>query len=564
MAFGCNAIGGAIYSSSGGSVTITSSTLTKNSAMGAVSTSGTSGSGVGGAVCAFGNLTITSSLLSANTAAGHNAGKTDKNAGSGSGGAIFAVQTTHVTNSTVTGNHATGGDSFYGANGGAYGGGIFALGTLSISGTTVSNNSATSGVALSGNTPARGGGIYSDIYGTAGTLSLVQSTLSGNTATGGPDIAAYGAGCPAQGGGLFAHAIPATITQCTFSANAARAGMGSNSVVGTTIQHTGPGGSAQGGGLWIGKTSTILASTFANNLALGGVGGSDTNRAPHSGPYNGGNGGNGSGGAIYAAASINLFDSTLSGNTAAGNTGGAGYPGGGESFRPPSSAGTHGTGSAGGLFLAVAKSILDNTIVSANHAGSAFGDISGVVNTANSHNNLIGTGSGALVNGANGNKVGINAPKLEPLGNYGGSLQTMPPQPGSPAINTGGNAFIDNFHFDQTNQARIANGIVDIGAFETQAPTITLQPVSQIVIVGATVTFTAAVMGNPVPDAQWQVSTDGGTIWSNVGGTTSTPSTSLSFVTTATQNGRKYRVVFTNYLSTVASIAVTLTVEIPS
>ena len=57
--------------------------------------------------------------------------------------------------------------------------------------------------------------------------------------------------------------------------------------------------------------------------------------------------------------------------------------------------------------------------------------------------NLIGTGgSGGLVNGVNGNQVGVADPGLDPNGspNNGGPTQTIALLPGSPAIDAGSNA----------------------------------------------------------------------------------------------------------------------------
>ena len=75
------------------------------------------------------------------------------------------------------------------------------------------------------------------------------------------------------------------------------------------------------------------------------------------------------------------------------------------------------------------------------------------------------------------------------------------------------------------------------------APFVTLNPLSQTIPVGQTVTFTAAASGNPAATVQWRVSTDGGATYTNIAGATST---SLSFVTTATQKGNLYLAVFTN------------------
>src|SRR6266850_1944689 len=89
-------------------------------------------------------------------------------------------------------------------------------------------------------------------------------------------------------------------------------------------------------------------------------------------------------------------------------------------------------------------------------------------------------------------------------------------------------------------------------------PTITTQPTNQTVAAGQTATFTAAATGSPTPTAQWQVSTDGGVTFSNVSGATST---TLSFTTTLSQNGNRYRAVFTNAAGTATTTAATLTVN---
>jgi len=62
-----------------------------------------------------------------------------------------------------------------------------------------------------------------------------------------------------------------------------------------------------------------------------------------------------------------------------------------------------------------------------------------------------------------------NAPDLAPLGNYGGPTQTMPPWPGSPAIDAGSVA-ANTFSTDQRGYPRTQNGLIDLGAVEVQSP----------------------------------------------------------------------------------------------
>jgi len=89
------------------------------------------------------------------------------------------------------------------------------------------------------------------------------------------------------------------------------------------------------------------------------------------------------------------------------------------------------------------------------------------------------------------------------------------------------------------------------------APTVSLSPTSQTVTAGHAVSFSAAATSNPTPTVQWQVSTDGGNTFSNISGATST---TLTFTTTKSQNGYRYRAVFTNLLGSAMTTAAVLTV----
>ncbi len=94
------------------------------------------------------------------------------------------------------------------------------------------------------------------------------------------------------------------------------------------------------------------------------------------------------------------------------------------------------------------------------------------------------------------------------------------------------------------------------------APTVTSQPTNQTASAGATATFTTAASGGPTPTVQWQVSTDGGSTWSNISGATSDSYTTPA--TTALDNGNEYQAVFTNGWPSVTTNPATLTVLAPS
>jgi PKD repeat protein len=98
---------------------------------------------------------------------------------------------------------------------------------------------------------------------------------------------------------------------------------------------------------------------------------------------------------------------------------------------------------------------------------------------------------------------------------------------------------------------------VTVSGTSGQAPQVSLQPQAQSVHAGDSFTFSASATGDPAPDAQWQVSTDGGANFTDIPGATET-----SFTGTATLDldGNQYRAVFTNNLGEDTTDPATLTV----
>ena len=98
-------------------------------------------------------------------------------------------------------------------------------------------------------------------------------------------------------------------------------------------------------------------------------------------------------------------------------------------------------------------------------------------------------------------------------------------------------------------------------------PAVTTQPQNQAVVAGGAGTFSAAATGS-VLAVQWQVSTDGGSTWSNAPGTpvntfasrTTLSSTYTTPPTTTVDNGAQYRAHFSNGAGTANSNPATLTV----
>jgi len=324
-----------------------------------------------------------------------------------------------VSNCTFSGNQAS--DAFFG--GGAVS--IFS-GNLALAHCVFTDNSALNGGAVNNDdgtmelnydsfsankASGKGAAIYTD----GASLTVVQnSVFSGNTAV-------------SNGGAVFSASGNLILTNDSFSGNSA--------VEGGAIQSSG--------------RLTVTASTFAGNSATGFDGGAIEVFGPAfivDSTFAGNSCGQNGGGVCLevASASLVLTNDTLSGNTA-GNIGGG--------FAVDS-------GAAG----------LDNTIVAGNttslNGNRAINDIGGTV-FGGSYNLIDDPGSAGGLNGSNGNLLGVAA-ELLPLGNYGGPTQTMPPAPGSPALEAGTVNYLTSGETDQRGFSRTSGGTVDIGAVEIQ------------------------------------------------------------------------------------------------
>jgi fibronectin-binding autotransporter adhesin len=218
------------------------------------------------------------------------------------------------------------------------------------------------------------------------------------------------------------------------------------SIAGLTIsggQVTGNGGGVSNSG-----TLTMTDCTVSGNTAVPGSG-------------------TAGGGGIYNDGTLSLTDSTIAANSTSGyyhdSYGGGIFNSGLLTVTGSTITGNLAPNYSCGLRNSGGTATLTDTIV----AGNSYGDISGPVSGTY---DLIGTGgSGGLVNGVDGNLVGVADPGLGALGNYGGPTETIPLLPGSPAIDAGTSAGAPAT--DQRGEPRV--GAVDIGAFESQGFTIT-------------------------------------------------------------------------------------------
>ena len=91
-------------------------------------------------------------------------------------------------------------------------------------------------------------------------------------------------------------------------------------------------------------------------------------------------------------------------------------------------------------------------------------------------------------------------------------------------------------------------------------PTVTQNPANATSCAGGTVTYTAASTGTAPITIQWQVSTNGGSTYSDIAGATSA---TYSFIGSMAASGNKYRAVFTNTCSAQTTTAATYTYAYP-
>jgi uncharacterized repeat protein (TIGR01451 family)/CSLREA domain-containing protein len=262
-----------------------------------------------------------------------------------------------------------------------------------------------------GVTVTRGSGTFRIFNISSGTVAMNNMSITNGLASG-------------QAGGIQNNGI-LTLTNCAINNNRAPQAGGiqndnSLTMTGCTVSGNTTSSSFGAGVLVYGSTTNLTNCTIANNSS-----------ALDSGGF-----------AIDAAFSATLTNCTIVGNSAA-------------------------TGYGGGVSLVNggANVTLKNTVV-LNNTAPTNSNIQGTLNSA-SANNLVGSvGTGGLTNGTNGNQVGVSLANalLGTLGNYGGTTQTIPLLPGSPAINAGTSTGAPTT--DQRDKARF--GTTDIGAFESQ------------------------------------------------------------------------------------------------
>ena len=221
---------------------------------------------------------------------------------------------------------------------------------------------------------------------------------------------------------------------------------------------------------------------------------------------------------------LTLNQCTLSGNSVAGNGGAISFGAGGGTVAVNQC--TLSGNSAGNLGGAIYQ------------AGGSFAVSNSIAagNTQSSGSDIYGTGTYTGVNLTNG------TPLLAPLGNYGGPTQTMPPLPGSPAID--GCIKGTGFTTDQRGYPRILGAYADVGAVEgVFNPAFPLTSVSRLG--NGSVQFGFSNLSGPAYNvlASTNVAAPLNT-WSNLGAPLEAPPGTFQFTDTQATNysQRFYRV----------------------
>ena len=450
--------GGGILST-GGSMTLSNSTISQNTAY----------TGGGGVKITAGTATLTGVVLDRNVLV------------SGSGGGLLNESTAGVTfeGGTITGNTATNGGGIYdgvtgtltirntlidGNRATSSGGGVWNKdGTLTVQGSTISDNTAT----------ANGGGVYT--Y--SGTFSITDSGVTGNVLS----------GSSPGGGGIYAYSETTTITRSTVSGNRVVATgdgsgggvyasqSGSVSLIDSTVADNSVSAASGGYGGGIRTSSyvplTITRSTISDNSVYGGA--------------------TSQGGGVHFSSSssgvpFHLVNATVSGNRVYGAASASGgglytYASTGSAYITQSTIAMNEAAYGGGVY---GGARVRNSIIAGNRAEFTGPDVQGSFDITSAYS-LIGVidGSTGLDSGDHilyGVAVSPLWPGLGALADSGGTTLTHALLVGSPAVDAGSNAMAVDpaampLATDQRGQARIAGGVVDMGAYEgTIAPLLEL------------------------------------------------------------------------------------------
>ena len=423
-----------------------------------------------------GNLTLQGLTLTGGAAAGNAGGNSSAGAGGGGaglGGAILNQGTLMIRDSTLTGNTVQGGaggtDIAGLGNGGGGGAGLNAVGGSATTDTGSAGGGPYGGLGgLPGGPGKNGGPGTAGGYGSGGGGGGVSGFTNGSGGHGGAGgfggggggggniYYGYGGTGGFGGGGGGNSSIQKYLGYGAIPPGAGGFGGGGGGGSGHTGGGGGGGGAGMGGAIFNeGGAVIITNSTLVGNTAQGGAGGA------------GGSAGSGVGGALFnASGTLTVTGATIYGNSATSGGGLFNFKG-ALTVTNATISGNSAT-NGGGLYNYLGTLTVTNATISANSA-STGGGLS-TLGTANVTNTIVasqtsgGDVNGSLAFASSHNLIGGN-PLLAPLGNYGGSTQTMALAGASPAIGAGTSAGAPTT--DQRGFSR--TGAVDIGAFQTSS-----------------------------------------------------------------------------------------------
>ncbi len=267
----------------------------------------------------------------------------------------------------------------------------------------------------------------------AGTVTISGLAFANGTAHGSDAGAIFDGGSGAL-----------TLMNSTFSGNNGNYGGAVTTFGATTVTNcTFFGNTAENGGGAINSNAALVVtnSTFSGNSTTA--------------PYNPNNGGYGGGAILSFGSVLTVTNSTFSGNSSAG-WGGALFPN-------------------SGTLTANNDIFVGNTVLNSSRGAG----IAGLAGTSNGsydlfYQNVDANGTEDDCDGCTSNTNAITGsnPNLFPMGYYGGSTETLLPQPGSPAICAGSSADVPNgVTTDQRgfvlSNSSCSNGGVDVGAVQS-------------------------------------------------------------------------------------------------
>ncbi len=365
--------------------------------------------------------------------------------------------------------------------------------------------------------------------------SEVVASLVGGSGGGGGGAAGSDSGGPGAPGSTVQGTYPVAPGS---SLTATSGCTGATAPHGSGVVSTGGAGGAGFSNGGNGGNGYYCAGIGADGACIG-TGGAD-----------GSGGGGGGSSAVCSGTSCQVGDTPL---VVAGG-GGAG----GESMCAGSGGGGGGSGGAGSSTAST-----DGTGAGPSGAGGGQGATSGDVGGAGGVNDSTGSPSGTPGGpGSNSVSLGDSAGNGGGGGGYVGGLgstATAGVDCGAGGGGGGGSSWSSNGS-NPTFGTSSAGGSVTLTfyGFVGTAPAVTTQPAATTVVSGQTATFTVAGTGNPSPQVQWEVSSDGGTTFTPISGANST---TLSVVTTASDDQNQYEAVLTNSIGSSTSAPATLSVQ---